>query len=65
MPVLQYRCPKCGKEFEELVNKFDDEVLCPDCKNRAERSWSGKMWSSTGKPSKKCSGHCSTCGGCH
>ena len=31
MPVLQYRCPSCGKEFEELVKKYDEKVTCPDC----------------------------------
>lgn len=64
MPILQYKCPACGREFEELVKKYDDEVLCPVCRTRAERSYSGSVWSATGKPSKKCSGHCSTCGGC-
>lgn len=64
MPIFQYKCPKCGKEFEELVKKYDDEVLCPDCNVKAERSYSGAMFSSTGKASKKCSGHCSTCSGC-
>ncbi|MCM1545699.1 MAG: zinc ribbon domain-containing protein [Clostridiales bacterium] len=64
MPVLQYRCPACGKQFDELVKKFSDEVRCPDCGNVAIRQYSGEMYSSTGKPSKKCSGNCKTCGGC-
>lgn len=64
MPLLQYRCPSCGKEFEELVKKFDDEMHCPDCKAAAVRSYSGAIYSATGKPVKKCSGHCKTCGGC-
>ena len=65
MPILQYKCRKCGKRFEELVAKFDDAVLCPDCKEPCERDWSGEIYSSTGKKSKKCSGNCKTCGGCH
>jgi len=64
MPVLQYKCPKCGKKFEELVKKFDQPVLCPDCKTVAERDYCGEMYSATGKPVKKCSGNCKTCGGC-
>jgi putative FmdB family regulatory protein len=64
MPILQYKCPKCGKEFESLVKKFDVEVFCPDCSAKAERSYSGEMFSSTGVPTKKCSGHCKTCSGC-
>ncbi len=65
MPILQYKCEKCGKKFEELVQKFDDPVFCPVCKEKAVRDWSGEMFSATGKTSKKCSGHCKTCGGCH
>ncbi|MDE6557559.1 MAG: zinc ribbon domain-containing protein [Clostridia bacterium] len=64
MPLLQYRCPKCGRKFEELVKKFSDPVACPDCGETAERQYSGEMFSATGKPSKKCSGNCKTCSGC-
>ncbi len=64
MPVLQYVCRKCGKQFEELVKKFDEPVTCPDCGKTAERSYCGEVYSATGKPAKKCSGNCKTCGGC-
>ncbi len=64
MPVLQYRCGKCGKNFEELVKRFDEKVVCPACGAPAERSYSGEMFSATGKPTRKCSGNCRTCGGC-
>ena len=29
MPLLQYVCPSCGKQFDELVKKFDEKVVCP------------------------------------
>lgn len=64
MPILQYKCLSCGKEFEELVKSHGDRVVCPDCGGQAERSWSGNIYSATGKPAKKCSGNCKTCGGC-
>lgn len=64
MPFLQYKCPKCNKEFEELVKNCLDEVFCPECRVRAERSYSGQMYSATGKQIKKCSGNCKTCSGC-
>lgn len=64
MTLLQYRCAKCGKEFEELVKKYDDPVSCPDCGELAERSYSGGIFSATGTTSKKCSGNCKTCSGC-
>lgn len=64
MPVLQYRCGECGKNFEELVKRFDDQVLCPVCGEKAERSYSGEIFSATGKTVKKCSGNCKNCSGC-
>ncbi len=64
MPFLQYKCEKCGKEFDELVKSFADEVLCPTCKTVAKRNYSGEVFSATGKPTKKCSGNCKTCSGC-
>lgn len=65
MPLLQYRCPKCGKQFDEIVKNYADEVRCPDCGERAERSFCGEMYTATGKPAKKCGGNCKKCGGCH
>lgn len=64
MPILQYKCEKCGKKFEELVSRFDDTVLCPNCKQPAVRDWNGEVFSATGQKTKKCSGNCKTCGGC-
>lgn len=65
MALLQYKCPQCGKQFEELVKKYDEPVSCPACKARAERDYTGNMYSATGTRSKHCSGDCKTCGGCH
>lgn len=64
MPLLQYKCPVCGKKFEEIVKDHTQPVMCPDCGVQAERSYCGEMYSATGKPVKKCSGNCRTCGGC-
>ncbi len=64
MPVLQYFCKNCNKEFEELVKRFTDEVLCPECGKAAERRYSGQIYSATGKAAKKCSGNCKNCSGC-
>lgn len=64
MPFLQYKCSACGKKFEELVVKYDAEVSCPDCGGKTERDYAGGLYSATGKPTKKCSGNCKTCGGC-
>lgn len=64
MPLLQYVCPKCGEKFEELVKNHEQQVSCPKCGAAANRCYSGVMYGATGKPAKKCSGNCKTCGGC-
>ena len=64
MPLLQYKCPKCGREFDELVKSHADPAYCPACGTQGIRSYSGTIITSTGKPVKKCSGNCKTCGGC-
>ena len=65
MPFLQYKCKNCGKRFDELVKVYTDKVVCPDCGGETERDYAGTMYTSTGQSSKKCSGNCKTCGGCH
>jgi putative FmdB family regulatory protein len=32
MPIFEFKCDKCGKEFERLVYSSEDEkVECPGC----------------------------------
>ena len=31
MPILEYRCGKCGKEFEWLKLASNEEPVCPHC----------------------------------
>ena len=64
MPILQYKCNVCQKKFEEMVQKFDDEVRCPQCGGACARDYSGSIFSATGRKSKNCGGNCKTCGGC-
>lgn len=33
MPIFEYTCKDCGKNFEELVSRADDMVQCPSCKS--------------------------------
>jgi len=39
MPVYEYRCPKCGTEFELMrpMSDMDKPALCPQCGAEAER----------------------------
>ncbi|MBW2120652.1 MAG: zinc ribbon domain-containing protein, partial [Deltaproteobacteria bacterium] len=34
MPIYEYRCEKCGKEFEKLVLPNSQEPTCPGCDAR-------------------------------
>ncbi len=36
MPIYEYRCGSCGREFEELVRK-DETPVCPACGKPARR----------------------------
>lgn len=59
MPLIDYKCDECGKEFFEIV-KGDEEIKCPQCKStKVKRVYKGKYY---GKGS--CGGSCSTCSGC-
>ncbi len=31
MPIFEYTCHDCGKDFEELVSSADEAVRCPSC----------------------------------
>ncbi|WP_022664781.1 FmdB family zinc ribbon protein [Desulfospira joergensenii] len=35
MPIFEYRCQACKKEFERLVFAGEkDKIECPDCRSR-------------------------------
>jgi putative FmdB family regulatory protein len=43
VPIYEYRCRSCDREFEELIRSADDEprLVCPSCKGkRVERKLS-------------------------
>ncbi|MEF2145730.1 MAG: zinc ribbon domain-containing protein [Desulfovibrionaceae bacterium] len=33
MPIYEFKCGKCGHEFEEIVLGADDVATCPNCKS--------------------------------
>jgi len=38
MPIYEYRCDKCGRDFEELTFSHDDAAAeCPACGASARR----------------------------
>ncbi|NWH05252.1 FmdB family zinc ribbon protein [Desulfobacter latus] len=35
MPIFEYTCKKCGKEFERVVLAGDEKgITCPECKSK-------------------------------
>jgi putative FmdB family regulatory protein len=42
MPTYQYRCDKCGHEFEEFQSMTEPAIeVCPECKGKTRRLISG------------------------
>ena len=41
MPMYDFYCPNCQKEFEELVRPQQENAVCPHCgNNKTERKMS-------------------------
>ncbi len=60
MPIYEYRCDKCGEEFEKLVFGTT-EVECPKCNSKEiTKKFSVFGMSGVEKPFAGTSG-CSTC----
>lgn len=34
MPIFNFVCDDCGAEFEDLVMKRDEVIICPDCSSK-------------------------------
>jgi putative FmdB family regulatory protein len=75
MPIFEFHCQKCDKEFERLVFRSDEVVECPDCGeqsvNKLMSSCAAKVGhkftsTSNSKSASSCSGcsatSCSSCG---
>ncbi|MFU0799965.1 MAG: zinc ribbon domain-containing protein [Xylanivirga thermophila] len=69
MPLLDFKCLKCGEKFDELVNnETRDKITCPKCKSKdIKQIYEGKCYFGTlGGTTGGCSGKdCSSCSGCH
>ena len=76
MPIYEFTCNKCKENFEELIYRSDEKVICPKCKgeniekliskSRHLTSNSSAPIGSSNTSSSGCSscagGNCSTCG---
>lgn len=63
MPIYEYRCTECNKEFEYIVFGSDSDVSCPDCEGKkVERLMSACSFKSSGSFTPASGG--SGCAGC-
>jgi len=61
MPIYEFHCNECGKDFEELVFSSSPEVACLNCNSKnIVKKFSVFAFKSEGKPLSSSSG----CGGC-
>jgi len=65
MPIYEYHCKKCDKDFECLVFGSNPAVCCPECNGKkVERVLSSCSFKSSGKYSSSASSSgCSSCSG--
>jgi putative FmdB family regulatory protein len=63
MPIYEYRCCECEKDFECLIIGSNDDICCPECDgNRVERLMSSCSFKSGGSYSApSTSSGCSSC----
>lgn len=72
MPIYEYECKKCGKNFETLVFGSNPEVKCPSCDSAKLRKLpslfgfkSGGTFVSSAGPSGCDSCKATTCSSCN
>jgi len=71
VPIFEFRCRRCGHEFEKLVGTASTPVACPSCSARkVEKKFSvfgarsgGRFTASTGGGCTGCAK--SSCSSCH
>ncbi|MGE5325774.1 MAG: FmdB family zinc ribbon protein [Deltaproteobacteria bacterium] len=63
MPIFEYACPKCGKNFEKLVlNRKQSLPACPECGwKKVKEKFS--TFASAGTSAKSARGACAPSGG--
>ena len=66
MPIYEYACPSCGRDFEKLLFRSDDAVVCPGCGTADVRRRLSTFSVGRTLPSAPCGefprGGCGSCG---
>ena len=66
MPIYEYACPSCGREFEELI-RGDEQPVCPSCgQSQVERQMSVPAAHTAGPANSSCPARdsCGMAGSC-
>lgn len=66
MPIYEFACAKCGREFEEITSK--DSVPCPHCGSHDTHKLMSACARCPGREGRDCgapaaSGGCGSCSG--
>lgn len=65
MPIFEYRCEKCGEDFERLVPNSAAEVRCEKCgSGEVKRKLSRFAASVSSENTCPAMGSCPSAGGC-
>lgn len=55
MPIYEYTCQSCGRQFEELIRGGQQSVICPACgQSRVERLLSVPAAHTASSPNSAC-----------
>jgi len=63
MPIYEYNCPDCGKDFETLVLGPKEKVRCPKCASKKVRRRLSCFSLSGGDAGASKKGSCAPSGG--
>lgn len=63
MPIYEFKCKKCGEEFEKLCKMGTEFSPCPKCKNEDVEKKMSNFGFKSGSTFKSSSNH-SSCGSC-
>ncbi len=64
MPIYEYECSSCEKEFEELVRSSSQSVKCPACESPKVRRRLSVFAARQGQGSPAASAAAGPCGRC-